>query len=162
MAEPLGASGCGGLSRTGTGSERSGGTTFVAGLTTQGLTTRGLIAPWVLDGPINQDAFETYLEQVLVPDLRAGDIVVMDTLSSHKGPKVRALIEAARARLLYPPPYSPDLNPIEMAFAKLQALLRKAQERSLPGLWAAIGNLLNRFTPAKCRNYFRAAAYPAR
>ena len=130
-------------------------TTFVAGL-----TTRGLVAPWVLDGPINREAFEAYVAQVLVPDLRADDIVVMDNLSSHKGPKVQALIQAAGARLLYLPPYSPDLNPIEMLFAKLKALLRKAQERSIPGLWAAIGTLLNRFTPAECRNYFAAAGYP--
>ncbi len=104
-------------------------TTFVAGL-----TTRGLVAPWVLDGPINRDAFETYLAQVLVPELRPGDIVVMDNLSSHKGPRVQIMIKAAGASLLYLPPYSPDLNPIEMAFAKLKALLRKAQERSIPGL----------------------------
>ena len=132
-------------------------TTFVAGL-----TARGLVAPWVLDGAINRDAFEAYVAQVLVPDLRAGDIVVMDNLSSHKGPKVRALIEAAGASLVYLPPYSPDLNPIEMAFAKLKALLRKAQKRSIPDLWTTIGNLLDRFTPAECRNYFHAAGYPAR
>jgi transposase len=120
------------------------------------------VAPWVLDGAINRDAFEAYVAQVLVPDLRAGDIVVMDNLSSHKGPKVRALIEAAGASLVYLPPYSPDLNPIEMAFAKLKALLRKAQKRSIPDLWTTIGNLLDRFTPAECRNYFRAAGYPAR
>ena len=132
-------------------------TTFVAGL-----TARGLVAPWVLDGAINRDAFEAYVAQVLVPDLRAGDIVVMDNLSSHKGPKVRQLIEAAGASLVYLPPYSPDLNPIEMAFAKLKALLRKAQERSIPDLWTTIGNLLDRFTPAECRNYFHAAGYPAR
>ena len=132
-------------------------TTFVAGL-----TARGLVAPWVLDGAINRDAFEAYVAQVLVPDLRAGDIVVMDNLSSHKGPKVRALIEAGGASLVYLPPYSPDLNPIEMAFAKLKALLRKAQKRSIPDLWTTIGNLLDRFTPAECRNYFHAAGYPAR
>ena len=131
-------------------------TTFVAGL-----TTRGLVAPWVLDGPINRDAFETYIAQVLVPDLRAGDIVVLDNLSSHKGPRVRALIEAAGASLLYLPPYSPDLNPIEMAFAKLKSLLRRDAERTVAGLWAAIGQFLDRFTPAECRNYFRAAGYPA-
>ena len=129
-------------------------TTFVAGL-----TTRGLVAPWVLDGAINRDAFEAYIAQVLVPDLRAGDIVVMDNLSSHKGPKVRQLIEAVGARLLYLPPYSPDLNPIEMAFAKLKALLRRAAERTVPGLWAAIGTLLDSFAPQECANYFRAAGY---
>lgn len=129
-------------------------TTFVAGL-----TTRGLVAPWVLDGAINRDAFEAYVEHVLIPELRKGDIVVMDNLSSHKGPRVQALIEAAGASLLYLPPYSPDLNPIEMAFAKLKALLRKAQERTVPGLWTAIGSFVDRFTPAECRNYFAAAGY---
>ena len=131
-------------------------TTFVAGL-----TTRGLVAPWVLDGAINRDAFETYVTQVLGLELRPGDIVVMDNLSSHKGPKVREMIEAAGAQLLYLPPYSPDLNPIEMAFAKLKALLRRAAERTVTGLWSAIGQLLDSFTPAECRNYFRAAGYPA-
>ena len=96
-----------------------------------------MIAPFVLSGPINRDAFEAYVEQVLVPELRPGDIVVMDNLSSHKGPKVRALIEAAGARLLFLPPYSPDFNPIENAFAKLKALLRKAAERTVAGLWDA-------------------------
>lgn len=129
-------------------------TTFVAGL-----TTRGLVAPWVLDGAINRDAFEAYIAQVLVPDLRAGDIVVMDNLSSHKGPKVRQLIEAVGARLLYLPPYSPDLNPIEMAFAKLKALLRRAAERTVPDLWTAIGTLIDSFAPQECANYFRAAGY---
>ena len=98
--------------------------TFVAGL-----TLRGMIAPFVLDRPINRVAFETYVEKVLVPELRPGDIVVMDNLSSHKGPGVRHRIEAAGAEILFLPPYSPDLNPIEMAFAKLKALLRKAAER---------------------------------
>ena len=129
-------------------------TTFVAGL-----TTRGLIAPWVLDGAINQDAFEAYVARVLVPELRPGDIVILDNLSSHKGPKVRALIEAAGASLVFLPPYSPDLNPIEMAFARLKALLRKAAARTVTGLWAAIGTLLDRFTPQECRNYFAAAGY---
>lgn len=88
------------------------------------LTTRGIIAPWVLDGPINRDAFETYVEKVPVPELPAFAIVVMDNLSSHKGPRVREMIEAAGATLLYLPPYSPDFNPIENAFAKLKANLR--------------------------------------
>ena len=112
-------------------------------------------------GPINGEWFEAYVAQVLVPELQPGDIVVMDNLSSHKGPKVRALIEAAGPSLLYLPPYSPDLNPIEMAFAKLTALLRRAAERTVPGVWNAIGQLLDSFTPAECRNYFRAAGYPA-
>lgn len=129
-------------------------TTFVAGL-----TTRGLVAPWVLDGPINRQAFETYVARVLVPELRVGDIVVLDNLSSHKGPKVRTLIEAAGASLVYLPAYSPDLNPIELAFAKLKALLRKAAQRTVAGLWTAIGQLLDSFTPQECRNYLAAAGY---
>ena len=105
-------------------------TTFVGAL-----TLRGFIAPCVLNGLINRDAFETHLKKVLVPELRKGDIVVMDNLSSHKGSKVRNLIEAAGAQLRYLPPYSPDLNPIENAFSELKALLRKAAERTVDGLW---------------------------
>lgn len=131
-------------------------TTFVAGL-----TTRGMIAPWVLDGPINRDAFETWVGKVLVPTLTPGDIVIMDNLSSHKGPRVRELIEAAGAELRYLPPYSPDFNPIENAFAKLKALLRKAAERTVDGLWAAIGRFVDLFTPTECRNYFANAGYDA-
>ena len=131
-------------------------TTFVAGL-----ATRGMIAPFVLDGPINSDAFETYVAKVLVPELRPGDIVIMDNLSSHKGPRVREMIEAANAGLLYLPPYSPDFNPIENAFSKLKAHLRKAAERTVDGLWAAIGRIIDTFTPAECRNYFAAAGYDA-
>ena len=131
-------------------------TTFLAGL-----TTRGMIAPFVLDGPINRDAFETYLEKVLIPELRPGAIVIMDNLSSHKGPRVRQMIEAANAGLLYLPPYSPDFNPIENAFSKLKAHLRKAAERTVDGLWAAIGRIIDTFTPAECRNYFAAAGYDA-
>lgn len=131
-------------------------TTFVAGL-----TTRGMIAPWVLDGPINRDAFETWVGKVLVPTLTQGDVVIMDNLSSHKGPRVRELIEAAGAELRYLPPYSPDFNPIENAFAKLKALLRKAAERTVDGLWAAIGRFVDLFTPTECRNYFANAGYDA-
>ena len=109
----------------------------------------------MLDGPINRDAFEVYAEKVLVPELSPGDVVVMDNLSSHKGPNVRALIEKAGAILLYLPPYSPDFNPIENAFAKLNALLRKAAERTIEGLWKEIGRLLETFTP-ECANYFAA------
>jgi transposase len=111
-------------------------TTFVAGL-----TLHGMIAPFVLSGPINRNAFETYVEKVLVPELRPGDVVIMDNLSSHKGPRARQLIEAAGARLMFLPPYSPDFNPIENAFARLKALLRKAAERTLDGLWTAIGRI---------------------
>ena len=131
-------------------------TTFVAGL-----RNSGLVAPFVLDGPINRDAFETYVARVLVPDLRPGDVVVMDNLSSHKGPRVQEMIEAADASLRYLPPYSPDFNPIENAFAKLKALLRKAAERTVNGLWNRIGAALDAFTPAECANYFAAAGYDA-
>ena len=128
--------------------------TFVAGL-----TLRGMIAPFVLDRPINRVAFETYVEKALVPELRPGDIVVMDNLSSHKGAGVRQTIEAAGAEFRFLPPYSPDLNPIEMAFAKLKALLRKAGERTVDGLWGAIARSLETFQPQECRNYFAAAGY---
>src|SRR3954471_6940521 len=130
--------------------------TFVAGL-----RPSGVVAPFVLDGPINRAAFEAYVEKVLVPALRPGDVVILDTLSSHKGARVRALIEAAGASLLYLPPYSPDFNPIENAFAKLKALLRKAAERTVEGLWTAIGRLIEVFTPIECANYFQAAGYDA-
>ena len=130
-------------------------TTFVAGL-----RLTGVVAPLVLDGPINRAAFEAYVEKVLVPALRLGDVVILDNLSSHTGPRVRALIEAAGASLLYLPPYSPDFNPIENAFAKLKALLRKAAERTVEGLWTAIGSLLDAFTPVECTNYFQATSKP--
>jgi transposase len=129
-------------------------TTFVGGL-----TLRGMVAPFVLDGPINRVAFETYVEKVLLPELRPGDIVVMDNLSSHKGPRVREMIRAVGAELLFLPPYSPDFNPIENAFAKLKALLRKAAERTVEGLWNAIGRILDTFTPTECANYFANAGY---
>ena len=129
-------------------------TTFVAGL-----RLSGIAAPFVLDGPINRDAFQTYVDRVLVPELVPGDIVVMDNLGSHKGPAVRAAIEAAGARLLFLPPYSPDFNPIEMAFSKLKALLRKAAERTVEGLWSAIGHLVDTVTPDECTNFFAAAGY---
>ena len=131
-------------------------TTFVAGL-----RNTGMVAPMVLDSPINGEIFQAYVDQVLVPELRPGDIVVMDNLGSHKGAGVRAAIEAAGASLLYLPPYSPDFNPIEKAFAKLKALLRKAAERTVDGLWTAIGRLLDAFTPNECANYFAAAGYDA-
>jgi transposase len=129
-------------------------TTFVAGL-----RLTGMVAPMVLDGPMNRAAFLAYVQQVLVPELRLGDIVLADNLPAHKGRLVREAIEAAGASLLYLPPYSPDFNPIENAFAKLKALLRKAAERTVKGLWTAIGRLLDAFTPAECANYFEAAGY---
>jgi transposase len=129
-------------------------TTFVAGLRLSGLT-----APFVLDGPINGAWFQAYVDQVLVPTLAPGDIVVMDNLGSHKGAQVRKAIEATGASLLYLPPYSPDFNPIEKAFSKLKALLRKAAERTVDGLWNRIGELLRAFTPRECANFFAAAGY---
>jgi transposase len=131
-------------------------TTFVAGL-----RLTGMMATMVLDGPINRDAFQAYVEQVLVRELRPGDIVIMDNLSSHKGAAIRQAIEAAGASLLFLPPYSPDFNPIENAFAKLKALLRAAAERTVDALWTTIGSLINRFTPGECANYFAAAGYDA-
>lgn len=125
------------------------------------LTLRGLIAPWVLDGPINRHAFETCVAKVLVPELRPRDIVVMDNLSSHKGPRVRQMIGDAGAELRYPPPYSPDFNLIEMAFSKLKALPRKAAERTVDGLWDAIGRIIDLFPPTERKNGFNAAGYDA-
>ena len=129
-------------------------TTFVAGLRLNGLT-----APCVLDGPMTGAAFLAYVEQMLVPTLGPGDVVVMDNLPAHKVTGVRAAIEAAGATLLYLPPYSPDLNPIELAFAKLEALLRGVAARTVPALGQAIAAALDRFTPHECRNYFIATGY---
>jgi transposase len=131
-------------------------TTFVAGL-----RRTAMVAPMVLDGPINRDAFVAYVCQVLVPDLSPGDIVIMDNLSSHKAPAAREAIEAAGARLLFLPPYSPDFNPIEQAFSKLKAHLRKAAERTIHGLWNAIGRILDLYSPQECANYFENAGYDA-
>ena len=110
-----------------------------------------------LDGPINRRAFETFVEIVLVPELRSGDIVIMDNLSSHKG--ARQGIEAAGAEIRFLPPYSPDINPIETAFAKLKALLQKVAERTVEGLRAAIGKIIETSVPDECRDYFNAAGY---
>ncbi len=129
-------------------------TTFTAGL-----RTTGLVAPMVIDGPMDGAAFLAYVEQVLVKDLAPGDIVIMDNLPAHKVAGVRRAIEAAGASLLYLPPYSPDFNPIEMAFSKLKAILRKAAARTVDALWAAIADALDAFTPSECANYFAAAGY---
>lgn len=131
-------------------------TTFTAGLRRDRLT-----APMILDGPMDGDAFRAYVEQVLVPGLAPGDLVVMDNLPAHRVRGVRAAIEAAGARLLYLPPYSPDLNPIELAFAKFKGLLRAAAARTIPDLWNAIAAAIHRFTPAECRAYFATAGYNA-
>jgi transposase len=129
-------------------------TTVVAGL-----RNSAMVAPMVLDGPVNGELFQAYVEQVLVPDLRPADIVIMDNLGSHKGAGVRSAIEAAGASLLYLPPYSPDFNPIENAFSKLKAALRKAAARTVDTLWTVIGQIINTFTPTECANYFAAAGY---
>lgn len=129
-------------------------TTLIAGL-----RASGMVAPMVLDGPINGDWFEAYVRQVLVPELRRGDIVIMDNLSSHKRETVRELIEMAGANLAFLPPYSPDFNPIEKAFARLKALLRKAGERTVTGLWDLIGKLVHIFQPQECANYFSSCGY---
>lgn len=113
----------------------------------------------ILDGPMDGAAFVAYVDRVLVPDLRPGDVVVMDNLPAHKVKGVREAIEAAGADLLYLPPYSPDFNPIEMAFSKLKAFLRKRAARSVEQLWIALGEAIETFTPDECQNYFAAAGY---
>jgi transposase len=123
-------------------------TTFVAGL-----RASGIIAPFVLDGPMTGEAFRASVAQVLAPELEAGDVVVMDNLAAHKVAGVQEAIRAVGASVLYLPSYSPDLNPIEQVFAKLKALLRKAAARTKETLWATIGNLLDAFCPGECRNY---------
>ena len=125
------------------------------------LTTRGFIAPLVVEGAVNGPIFRAYVEQVLVPELRPGDVVVMDNLSSHKLAAVRSAVAGAGCALLFLPPYSPDLSPIENAFAKLERLLRTAATRTVDGLWSAIGRLLDEFRPDECRNYFRHCGYIA-
>ena len=118
-----------------------------------------IAAPCVIDGPINGESFLAYVEQILVPTLRPGDIVVIDNLGSHKAKAVRRAIRSAGAWLFFLPPYSPDLNPIEQVFAKLKTLLRKAAERTVEATWKRIGALLQAFTPQECANYFRNAGY---
>jgi transposase len=116
-------------------------------------------APCVFDGPINGESFRLYVEQILVPCLRPGDIVIMDNLGSHKGDAVRTAIRKAGAKLFFLLPYSPDFNPIEQVFAKLKHLLRKAKERSVDATWQRIGLLLKTFTKQECANYFANAGY---
>lgn len=129
-------------------------TTFLAGLRTSGLT-----APLVVDGAINGEIFQAYLEQHLVPTLRPGDIVIMDNLSSHKRTGVREAIESAGARLIFLPPYSPDFNPIENAFSKFKWLVKSSAQRTVTALWHTCGKLLEQFTESECRNYFRHCGY---
>jgi transposase len=129
-------------------------TTFIAALRHDRLT-----APWVLDGPINGEGFLAYVRQALVPTLVVGDIVVLDNLGSHKVQGIREAIEAAGARLLYLPPYSPDFDPIEQVFAKLKNWLRKVKKRTVATLWDAIGEALALFPPQECSNYFANSGY---
>jgi transposase len=129
-------------------------TTFVAGLRRD-----GVVAPFVLDGPMTGEVFRAYVEQMLAPSLRPEDVVVLDRLPAHKVAGVREALQAAGASLLYLPAYSPDLNPIEQLFAKLKALLRTAAARTRDTLWDTIGALLNAFTPAECQNYLTNSGY---
>ena len=130
--------------------------TFLAALRQDGIT-----APFVIDRPMNAVIFIEYVRQCLVPTLEPGDIVNMDNLSVHKVEQVRQIIEAAGAELRYLPAYSPDRNPIEQAFAKLKAHLRKARERTIPDLYDRIGTTLDLYTPQECRNYFTNSGYAA-
>ena len=125
------------------------------------LRLSGMTAPMVLDGPMNGAWFLAYVEQVLVPTLNPGDIVIMDNLPAHKGAAVRAAIEAIGAALMLLPPYSPDLNPIENAFSKLKAMLRKAAARTIDQLWDAIARIIQTYSQQECANYFAAAGYDA-
>lgn len=129
-------------------------TTFLAGL-----RASGIIAPLVLDGPMTGEAFLAYVRQFLAPELKPGDVVVMDNLAAHKVAGVAEAVRTAGATILYLPPYSPDLNPIEQVFAKLKALLRKAAARTRDALWTTIGQLLDAFSPAECRNYLQNSGY---
>ncbi len=128
--------------------------TFVAGLRCD-----GLVAPWVIDAPMNRTIFETYVETQLAPIVKAGDVVILDNLSSHKSERAEKALRARGAWLLFLPPYSPDLNPIEMAFSKLKARLRAAAARTIDELWKAIGSICALFTPEECSNYFSVAGY---
>jgi transposase len=129
-------------------------TTFVAAL-----RLNRIEAPWLIEGPIDGESFRTYVEKVLLPTLRKGDIVIMDHLGSHKGSAVRNLIRSAGAKQFFLPKYSPDLNPIEQVFAKLKHLLRKAAARTVEAICAAIGAILGAFTPEECSNYFKHSGY---
>ena len=131
-------------------------TTFLAALRSTGLT-----APLVVDGAINGAVFLNYVRQQLVPTLSVGNLVIMDNLAAHKVSGVREAIAAVGARVVYLPPYSPDLNPIELVFAKFKALIRSAAERTVEGLWRLCGRLLDRFTATECLNYFRHCGYAA-
>ena len=131
-------------------------TTFLAGLRVE-----GLVAPGVFDGPIDTASFTAWVEQVLVPTLRPGDIVILDNLSCHQSPAVRHALEAVGAHLWFLPKYSPDFNPIELCFAKLKAILRAARCRTVETIWQTIGQCIPRFSAAECQQYFRHCGYSA-
>jgi len=128
--------------------------TFIAALRCDGLT-----APWVIDQPMNRRIFETYVETQLAPTLAPGDVVILDNLSSHKSEKASAILKRRGAWFLFLPPYSPDLNPIEMAFAKLKAHLRRIKARTFDALWKAIGDVCDLYSPEECWNYLKEAGY---
>ena len=128
--------------------------TFIAGLKHD-----GIVAPCVIDGPINAISFLAWVEQFLIPELEPGSILVIDNLGSHKGSQVRKRLKAAGIKLFFLPPYSPDLNPIEQVFSKLKRLLRKANERTVEATWRRVGKLLDRFPPDECLNYIANAGY---
>ncbi len=128
--------------------------TFIAALRSDGLT-----APWVIYGPINRAAFDIYVETQLAPTLQKGDVVILDNLAVHKSPRAAAILKERGAWFLFLPPYSPDLNPIEMAFSKLKAHLRRAGARTIDALWRAVGEICDLFGPDECWNYFKAAGY---
>ena len=128
--------------------------TFIAGLRDDGLT-----APWIIDRPMTKEIFEIYVETQLAPTLDPGDVVILDNLPSHKSEKAAAMLKARGAWFLFLPPYSPDLNPIEMAFSKLKAHLRRIGARTIDELWRAVGSICDLYDPDECRNYFKAAGY---
>lgn len=128
--------------------------TFIAGL-----RCHSMIAPWVIDCPMNQELFELYVETQLAPELNPSEVVILDNLSSHHSDKAEQILKDVGAWFLFLPPYSPDLNPIEMAFSKLKAYLRKAGARTFDDVWKAIGEICDMFSPDECRNYFKAAGY---
>ena len=130
--------------------------TFVAGL-----RCSGLIAPWIIDGAMDGEAFDAYVSTQLAPALNVGDVVILDNLNVHKSPRAAQALADRGAWFLFLPKYSPDLNPIEMAFAKLKQLLRKAKARTYDALWAAVGNICSLFEPNECRNYLKDAGYVA-
>jgi len=128
--------------------------TFIAALRHDRIT-----APWVIDGPINGELFMLYVEEVLAPTLAEGDVVILDNLGSHKGKAARAAIRARGAHLIFLPPYSPDLNPIEQVFAKLKHLMRDAQPRDVEATWRKVGEILTVVSPAECKNYLSNSGY---